>query len=95
MYFSVHTIDGDPQQLLAAKREHMDPVVTRLAPKHGAVASVTVATDTGIATYNIWRDASGAAAFTQEPEAQQAQRASGLPAPSSFVSYPEADVALY
>lgn len=95
MYFSVHTMDGDTEQLLAAKREHMDPVVARLAPQHGAIASVTVSTTTGIATYNIWRDASGAASFTQEPEAQQAQRASGLPVPSSFVAHPEADVTIY
>ena len=95
MFFSVHTMDGDPQELLAAKREHMDPVVARLAPRHGAIASVTVPTETGIAVYNIWRDATGAAAFTQEPEAQQAQQASGLPLPSSFTRHPDAEVTLY
>jgi hypothetical protein len=74
VFFSVHTIDGDPEELLRAKREHMDPVVARLAPAHGAIASVTVAGENGITTYNLWRDAEGAAAFSREPEAQEAQR---------------------
>jgi hypothetical protein len=95
MYFSIHTMDGDPENLLAAKSRHMDPVVARLAPGHGAIASVTVATKTGITVYNLWRDAAGAAAFTQEAEARDAQQASGLPAPSSFTSYPDAQVTLY
>src|SRR3954465_3719391 len=94
VFFSVHTMDGDPQALLAAKRAQMDPVVARLAPPHGAVASVTVPTETGIAVYNIWRDAVGAAAFTQEPEAQQAQQASGLPMPSSFTHHRDAEVTI-
>jgi hypothetical protein len=95
MFFSMHTMDGDPEQLLAAKRQHMDPVVGKLAPKHGAVATVTVRSDTGIAVYNIWRSAEGAMSFTQEPEAQQAQQASGLPAPSTFHRYPDADVTIF
>jgi hypothetical protein len=60
----------------------MDPVVARVAPGHGAIASVTVADENGITTYNLWRDAEGAATFSQEPEAAEAQRRSGLPAPS-------------
>lgn len=95
MFFSMHTMDGDPEVLLAAKREHMDPVVARLAPGHGAIASVTIPTETGIAVYNIWRDAQGAAAFAQEPAAQEAQRASGLPAPSSFTRHGDAEVTIY
>lgn len=95
MFFSVHTMDGDPHALLAAKREHLDAVVTRLAPQHGAVASVTVPTSDGITVYNLWRDSDGAAAFTGEPDAQAAQRASGLPAPSSFARYPVADASVY
>jgi hypothetical protein len=95
MFFSIHTMDGDPEQLLAAKRQHMDPVVAKLAPKHGAVATVTVPTETGIAVYNIWHSPEGATAFTQEPEAHQAQQASGLPTPSTFHRYPDADVTIF
>ena len=95
MFFSVHTIDGDPEELLRVKREHMDHVVARLAPGHGAIASVTVAGENGITTYNLWRDADGAAAFSREPEAQEAQWRSGLPAPSSFERYDNVDAVLY
>jgi hypothetical protein len=95
MFFSVHTMDGDPQQLLATKRQHMDPVVARLAPQHGAIATITVSTDTGIAVYNIWRSAEGAMEFSREPEAQHAQQASGLPAPSSFTQHPDAEVIIF
>jgi hypothetical protein len=95
MFFSVHTMDGDPEQLLAAKREHMDPVVARLAPPHGAIASVTVPGEHGITVYNLWRDAQGAAAFTAEPEAQEAQRRSGLPAPSTFAAYDDVEAVVY
>jgi hypothetical protein len=95
MFFSVHMMDGDPQQLLATKRQHMDPVVARLAPQHGAIATITVPTDTGIAVYNVWRSAEGAMKFSRESEAQQAQQASGLPAPSSFTPHPDAEVIIF
>lgn len=92
---SVHTLDGDPAELLARKRAHMDPVVARLAPGHGALASITVPTEAGLTVYNLWRDADGAAAFTGEPGAGRAQQASGLPAPSSFTRHPGAEVQLF
>lgn len=95
MFFSVHTMDGDPDQLLAAKRQHMDPVVARLAPRHGAVASIVVHTERGLTVYNVWSSAQGAKAFSHEPEALQAQAASGLPAPSSFTSFDDVQVILY
>jgi hypothetical protein len=95
VFFSVHTLVGDPEELLRGKRDHMDPVVARLAPRHGAIASVTVAGENGITTYNLWRDAEGAAAFSREPEVQQTQRRSGLPAPSSFVRYDNVEAILY
>lgn len=95
MFFSKHTMDGDPEELLQAKRQHMDPVVQRLAPRHGAIASITVRTDTGIAVYNLWRDGAGAMAFAAEQDARDAQAASGLPAPSSFERHPDAEVTFY
>jgi heme-degrading monooxygenase HmoA len=83
-FLSLHTMDGDPDDLLARKRQHMDPVVQRLAPGFGAIWSVTATTGKGIITVNLWDSAEGAARFSQHPEAQHAQRASGLPPPSSF-----------
>lgn len=40
-FLSIHTMEGDPDELLERKRQHMDPVVERLAPGFGALASVT------------------------------------------------------
>jgi hypothetical protein len=91
MYFTVHTLVGDPEQLLAAKRELFDPVVARHAPRFGAISSVTVRTDDGLAVYNLWRDADGAARFTALPEIREAQRTSGLPLPSTFVRHDGVD----
>jgi len=35
-------MEGDPDDLLARKHEHMDPVVQRLAPGFGADADCTL-----------------------------------------------------
>jgi hypothetical protein len=94
-FASVHRMLGDPDDLLARKHEHMDPVVARLAPRHGAILSITARTDDGIVTINLWDTAAGAAAFSEEPEALEAQRASGLPAPASFERYDDAEYVLY
>lgn len=92
MYFTIHTLDGDPDELLAAKREHFDPVVAEHAPRFGAISTVTVRTRQGLTIYNLWRDGAGARAFTGLPEIQIAQQTSGLPAPSSFTWHDDADV---
>src|SRR5215472_12572648 len=94
-FLSIHTMEGDPDDLLARKRRHMDPLVERLAPGFGAIASVTSKTASGIITVNLWATADGAAAFSQNPEALQAQRASGLPKPSIFERFPDAECTFY
>lgn len=95
MFLSIPAMDGDPADLLARRRRHMDPVVTRLAPRHGALATVTVPGEHGITVYNLWQTAEGAAAFTEAPEAQQAQREPGLPTPSRFERYPDAEIVVF
>ncbi|HEX4658384.1 MAG TPA: hypothetical protein VH307_13455 [Streptosporangiaceae bacterium] len=94
-FLSVHTMEGDPDDLLARKQQQMDPVVERLAPAYGALASVTSRTANGIITVNLWATAEGAAAFSQNPEAMQAQQSSGLPRPATFERFPEADYTFY
>jgi len=94
-FLSIHTMEGDPDDLLARKRQHMDPVVERLAPGFGAIASVTSRTADGIITVNLWATAEGAAAFSQNEEAQQAQQVSGLPRPATFERYPDAEYTFY
>jgi hypothetical protein len=94
-FLSIHTMEGDPDDLLARKRQHMDPVTDRLAPSFGALVSVTSRTGTGIITINVWETPEGAAAFSQEPEALQAQQASGLPRPVTFARLTDADCTFY
>ncbi len=95
MFLSIHTITGDPDDLLACKRQHMDPITERLAPRHGAILSITSKADDGIVTVNLWQTAESAATFSSEPEALQAQKNSGLPAPTGFQRFAEADVTVY
>ena len=92
-FLSIHTMGGDPDDLLARKRQHMDPVVERLAPSFGAVASVTSKTASCIITVNLWAIADGAAAFSQN--ALRAQHASGLPKPATFERFPVAEYTFY
>ncbi|ETK34360.1 hypothetical protein [Microbispora sp. ATCC PTA-5024] len=94
-FLSIHTMTGDPDDLLDRKRRHMDPVVERLAPRHGAILSVTSTTDDGIVTVNLWESAEGAAAFSGEPEALDAQKESGLPVPATFQRFTDATVTWY
>jgi hypothetical protein len=94
-FLSIHTMEGDPDDLLARKRQHMDPVTDRLAPAFGALMSVTSRTDTGIITVNVWETPEGAAAFSQDPEALRARQESGLPRPATFGRFTDADCTLY
>jgi hypothetical protein len=94
-FMSIHTMTGDPDDLLARKRAHMDPVVARLAPRHGAILSITSPTRGGIVTVNLWERPEGAMALSNEPEALQAQKESGLPMPSTFERFTDATVTYY
>jgi hypothetical protein len=94
-FLSIHTMEGNPDDLLARKRQHMDPVVQRLAPAYGAIWSVTAKTSNGIITVNLWNNPEDAARFAQEPEARQAQQASGLPQPATFERFTDADYTAY
>lgn len=50
MFFSVHKMTGDPDDLMARKQRHMDPVAAEHAGGFGALWSVTVRQDDGIVT---------------------------------------------
>ncbi|GAB3807308.1 hypothetical protein GCM10028798_31600 [Humibacter antri] len=91
MYFTIHTLVGDPEELLASKREFFDPVVAEYAPQYGAISSVTVQVERGLTVYNLWRDSDGALRFTGLPEIQRAQAMSGLPMPTTFERYDGVD----
>lgn len=84
---TIHKLSGDPDDLAARKEAAFDPVVNGLAPEHGAIFTVTARAPDGLIVMNLWDSRSGAESFTRQPEVQAAQKASGLPMPSSFERY--------
>jgi hypothetical protein len=86
-YLTIHRLSGDADDLLERKRRHFDPVIGDIAPRYGAILSITAKTEDGLLIVNLWTSAEGPGEFAQVPEVQQAQRASELPAPRSFERY--------
>jgi hypothetical protein len=83
-YVTIHTLDGNPDELEARKAALFDPAVREVAPAFGAIASVSAKTETGLVIVNVWESAQQAAAFTAHPDIQAARDAARLPTPSSF-----------
>ncbi len=94
-FLSIHHLAGNPDELLAQKSEHMDPVVNRIAPDYGAILSVTAKVEDGLLTINLWESATGAAEFTARNDIQAAQLVSGLPRPSRFERYDDVRIDRY
>ena len=76
---------GDPDELEAKVREHVEPVSNRLSPKHGRLASILARTDEGIVVINLWETEEGRQAMSAEPEIQAAVGGAGLPRPEHEV----------
>jgi hypothetical protein len=72
---------GDPDELFAKVRDHVDPVTSRLSEKHGGLANVVARTDDGILVINLWEHEEGRQAMAEEPEVQEAVRSVGMPPP--------------
>jgi hypothetical protein len=89
-FLTIHRMEGDPDALLRKKQEKFDPTVKEFAGQHGAVFSVTAKTAQGLVVVNVWQSAEAAIGFAQLPQIQQVQRESGLPMPSSFERYADA-----
>jgi heme-degrading monooxygenase HmoA len=66
---------GDPDQLLAAKREHIDPVMERRAGEYGHISHVAARTPDGMIVINLWESAEGSEQAFQDPEVQAAREA--------------------
>lgn len=94
-YVTIHTLDGDADELAERKSTLFDPAVREVAPGYGAIASVTAKTETGLTIVNVWESADRVTAFTAHPAIQVARDAAGLPMPSSFQRYEAGTVELY
>ncbi|MDQ3629838.1 MAG: hypothetical protein M3417_00890 [Actinomycetota bacterium] len=68
---------GNPDELLAAKRDHIDPVMTRRAGEYGHISHVAARTPDGMIVVNLWESAEGSEQAAQDPEIQAAREAMG------------------
>lgn len=73
--------DGDPNDLLARKRQYVDPVTARIGPQAGGLAHITAMTPDGLLVLNLMADAGDQDAAAMHPDVLQALRDSGLPQP--------------
>jgi hypothetical protein len=94
-YVTIHTLDGDADELLARKEAEFDPAVRKIAPSYGAVASLSAKTETGLVIVNVWESAEQVAQFTAHPAIQAARKAAQLPMPSSFQRHESATFELF
>jgi hypothetical protein len=78
---SIMRFSGDPDELWAKVRDHVEPVTSRLAPQHGGVANIVARSDDGVLVINLWESSEGRQAMAGEPEVQEAVRSSGVPIP--------------
>jgi hypothetical protein len=58
-YLTTFRISGDPDELLKAKQEKMDPIVAPAARENGAIEHIVVKTDSGIMIVNLWETIEG------------------------------------
>ena len=66
---------GDPDELLAAKREHIDPVMSQRAGEYGQISHITARTSDGMIIVNLWESEEGSERAAQDPEVQAARAA--------------------
>ncbi len=83
---SMMRMAGDPDELAAKLREHVEPVGRELAPKHGGLGTIVARTDDGIMVINLWENEEGRHSMAQEPRVLEALQAGGFP-PPAFEGY--------
>ncbi len=66
---------GDPEKLLAAKHEHMDPVMQRKAPEYGNLLHLAARTPEGMLVLNLWESEEASEQAFQDAEIQEARQA--------------------
>lgn len=94
-YVTIHTLDGDADDLWARKAASFDPAVRETAPSYGAIASMCAKTETGLVIVNVWESAEQVPQFTAHPAIQAARDTAELPMPSSFQRYESATFELF
>src|SRR5215204_4375133 len=67
---------GDPDELLASKREHIDPVMKRRADQYGHLLHIAARADDGLVVINLWQSEEGSQQPWEDPEIQEARQGS-------------------
>ncbi len=75
MRLTVMRASGDPDELFAAKRENIDPVMERRAGEFGNIFHIAARTPEGIMVINLWESAEGSEQAAQDPDIQAAREA--------------------
>ncbi len=83
-------LKGDPDRLLAAKREFMDPVAERVFPDSGHTWQVTARSDEGLLIFNLWKDDEGRDRANADPAMQEAREkiVAATGATAEFATWP-------
>jgi hypothetical protein len=86
-------IQGDPDELVAAKRERVDPIVEPIATANGRIEHITCKTDDGLLIVNVWETLEGSEKTAQEVRPKIEEEAAGedVPRPTDWTSYEIAD----
>ncbi len=66
---------GDPDQLLAAKREHIDPVASQKAGQYGHILHLAARAPDGMVVINLWESEEGSEQAFHDPDIEQARQA--------------------
>jgi hypothetical protein len=84
---TIINVPGDPEALLAAKREHMDPVMRVKGPHYGGILHVTARSEEGLVIVNLWDSPEGSDAAFADPDVAAAT--AGLQASGAVTGPPQ------
>ena len=92
---SIIRVPGDPDKLLAAKREHIDPVVQRKAGENGHILHIAAKGPDGMVVVNLWESEQGSEDAFNDPEIvaarEKAAEAASPTGPPEFTHYEVVD----
>lgn len=85
MILTTMKVQGDPDELLRDKQQHLDPIAKELAPANGGLEHIVVRTDEGLMIFNLWESEGGMEKVFEEvrPRAE----AAGMAAPTDWRKY--------
>ena len=83
-------LNGDPERLLAAKRELMDPVAGPVFREYGHRSQLVVRSEDGLVIFNLWDDPQGRDRANANPAMQDARQrvVAATGATAEFASWP-------